>query len=70
MENIRNSGDLPFCPRIRVFSLLREGLRQSWIGLMRTSSVSVGHKSDVLRRLGLRLISSIKAMQKRDASAF
>lgn len=66
----RGGGDLPICPCCQGLSVLREGSRQSWVGLMGKIRVSVGHQSDVLRRLSLRLISSIRAMQKRDGSAF
>lgn len=47
--------------------VLGEGHRQSWRGLRREAGVSVGHWSDVLGRLSLWLISSIKAMEKKKA---
>lgn len=40
--------------------VLRDHRRQSRLKLMGETGVSVGHQSDVLRRLSLRLISSIK----------
>lgn len=57
-------------PTYQGLSVLRDHRRQSRLRLMGEAKVSVGHWSDVLGRLSLRLISSIKMMQKEMRASF